>query len=83
MTDLSFKYRLMEQKLFQNEKGFAEENMIILISGASHTGKTLLAQRMLEKSKYPYLSMLRKEFEDLSMKTVNSRKICGCRSACS
>ncbi|MBQ6080171.1 MAG: AAA family ATPase [Muribaculaceae bacterium] len=31
--------------------------MIILITGASHTGKTLLAQRMLEKCHYPYLSI--------------------------
>ena len=31
--------------------------MIILITGASHTGKTLLAQRMLEKYKYPYFSI--------------------------
>ena len=31
--------------------------MIILITGASHTGKTLLAQKMLEKYNYPYLSM--------------------------
>ncbi len=31
--------------------------MIILIGGASHTGKTLLAQRMLEKYGYPYLSI--------------------------
>ena len=31
--------------------------MIILITGASHTGKTVLAQRMLEKYKYPYLSI--------------------------
>ena len=31
--------------------------MIILITGASHTGKTLLARRMLEKYKYPCLSM--------------------------
>ena len=31
--------------------------MIILISGASHTGKTLLAQKLLEKYKYPYLSI--------------------------
>ncbi len=30
--------------------------MIILITGASHTGKTLLAQRMLETYGYPYLS---------------------------
>mgnify|MGYP003571503601 CR=1 FL=1 len=31
--------------------------MIILITGASHTGKTLLAQRLLEKYQYPVLSM--------------------------
>lgn len=31
--------------------------MIILITGASHTGKTALAQKLLEKYKYPYLSM--------------------------
>ncbi|MBR5914780.1 MAG: adenylate kinase [Selenomonadaceae bacterium] len=31
--------------------------MIILITGASHTGKTLLAQRMLEKYNYPYISI--------------------------
>ena len=31
--------------------------MIILITGASHTGKTILAQRMLEKYHYPYLSI--------------------------
>jgi gluconate kinase len=31
--------------------------MIILITGASHTGKTLLAQRLLEKYNYPYLSI--------------------------
>lgn len=31
--------------------------MIILIAGASHTGKTLLAQKLLEKYKYPYLSI--------------------------
>ena len=31
--------------------------MIILISGASHTGKTALAQRLLERYQIPYLSM--------------------------
>lgn len=31
--------------------------MIILITGASHTGKTLLAQRLLEQYHYPYLSI--------------------------
>ena len=29
--------------------------MIILLTGASHTGKTVLAQKLLEKYKYPYL----------------------------
>ena len=28
--------------------------MIILITGASHVGNTLLAQRLLEKYKFPY-----------------------------
>ena len=31
--------------------------MIILITGTSHTGKTALAQKLLEKYKYPYLSI--------------------------
>ncbi len=31
--------------------------MIILIGGESHTGKTLLAQKLMEKYKVPYLSM--------------------------
>ena len=31
--------------------------MVIMITGASHVGKTILAQRMLEKTKYPYLSI--------------------------
>ena len=31
--------------------------MIILITGASHTGKTALAQKLLEKYKIPYLSI--------------------------
>lgn len=31
--------------------------MIILITGATHTGKTMLAQGMLERYGYPYLSM--------------------------
>lgn len=31
--------------------------MIVIITGASHTGKTVLAQRMLEKYQYPYLSI--------------------------
>ena len=31
--------------------------MIIILTGASHVGKTVLAQRILEKNKYPYLSI--------------------------
>ena len=31
--------------------------MIILITGASHTGKTALAQKLLEKYHFPYLSI--------------------------
>lgn len=42
--------------------------MIIIITGASHTGKTCLAQRMLEKYKYPYLSV-----DHLKMGLIRSR----------
>ncbi len=31
--------------------------MIMIITGASHTGKTVLAQRLLEKLKFPYFSI--------------------------
>ena len=31
--------------------------MIVLITGASHTGKTALAQKLLEKYHFPYLSI--------------------------
>jgi len=31
--------------------------MIVLITGASHTGKTALAQKLLERYHYPYVSM--------------------------
>ncbi len=31
--------------------------MVILIGGSSHVGKTLIAQKFLEKYKYPYLSL--------------------------
>ena len=33
------------------------ETMIILIAGTTHTGKTAYAQKLLEKYKYPYLSI--------------------------
>ena len=46
--------------------------MVILITGTSHTGKTVLAQRMLEKYNYPYLSMsiivMEKMFEGIPEK---------------
>ena len=44
--------------------------MIVLITGASHTGKTALAQKLLEKYKYPYLSI-----DHLKMGLIRS----GCR----
>ena len=31
--------------------------MVVLIAGASHTGKTALAQKLLERYQYPYLSL--------------------------
>ena len=31
--------------------------MVVIITGASHTGKTLLSQKLLEKYHYPYLSV--------------------------
>lgn len=45
--------------------------MIILITGASHTGKTLLAQRMLEEYGYPYLSI-----DHLKMGLIRSGNTC-------
>lgn len=42
--------------------------MIILITGASHTGKTALAQKLLEKYKWPYLSI-----DHLKMGLIRSR----------
>ena len=43
--------------------------MIIMITGASLTGKTLLAQRMLEEYKMPYVSI-----DHLKMGLIRSRK---------
>lgn len=34
-----------------------QNKMVVLITGASHTGKTLLAQKLLEKYKYSVLSI--------------------------
>lgn len=42
--------------------------MIILIAGASHTGKTAYAQRLLEKYSFPYLSI-----DHLKMGLIRSR----------
>ena len=41
--------------------------MIIIITGATHTGKTMLAQKLLEKLHYPYLSI------DLKMGLIRSK----------
>ena len=48
--------------------------MVILIAGTSHTGKTFLAQKLLEKYKYPYISidhlkmgLIRSKYTDLSV----------------
>ena len=43
--------------------------MIILIAGDTHTGKTLLAQKLLEKYKYPYLSI-----DHLKMGLIRSKQ---------
>ncbi len=47
--------------------------MVLLIAGASHTGKTALAQKLLEKYKWPYLSidhlkmgLIRSSYTDLT-----------------
>ncbi|MCI8516149.1 MAG: ATP-binding protein [Hungatella sp.] len=47
--------------------------MVVLIGGASHTGKTALAQRLLERYGYPYLSidhlkmgLIRSHYTDLT-----------------
>lgn len=54
--------------------------MIILIGGSTHTGKTNLAQKLLEKYQYPYLSidhlkmgLIRSGFVDMS--TEDDEKI--------
>ncbi len=43
--------------------------MIVLISGPTHTGKTLLAQRLLERYRFPYLSI-----DHLKMGLIRSRQ---------
>lgn len=44
----------MQENMQKKQKG---KTMIILIGGESHTGKTLLAQRLLEIYHYPYMSL--------------------------
>ncbi len=53
-------------------------SMIVLITGASHCGKTFLAQKLLEKYKFPYLSidhlkmgLIRSKNTDLSVEDDN------------
>lgn len=48
--------------------------MVILISGASHSGKTMLSQRLMEEFQYPYLSidhlkmgLIRAHYTDLTV----------------
>ena len=50
--------RLLAYHIGQQSKDcrFVNENMVILITGASHTGKTNLAQKLLEKYHFPYVS---------------------------
>ena len=43
--------------------------MIIIITGASHTGKTALAKKLMEKYKYPYLSI-----DHLKMGLIRSKQ---------
>ena len=43
--------------------------MVIIITGSSHTGKTNLAQKLLEKYKYPYLSI-----DHLKMGLIRSKQ---------
>lgn len=45
------------------------DDMIILIMGASHTGKTALAEKLMQKYKYPYLSI-----DHLKMGLIRSKK---------
>ena len=53
------KFNLIKFCMKETDKNMfrMEKIMIVLITGASHTGKTVLAQKLLEKYKYPYLSI--------------------------
>lgn len=50
--------RLLAYKIgLENRKNDTDKpSMVVIITGASHTGKTNLAQRFLEKYHYPYVS---------------------------
>ena len=49
--------KISEEAINQKAPNYRGNSMIVLLTGASHTGKTALAQKLLEKYKYPYLSM--------------------------
>lgn len=61
----------MGQKLnpYLTNYTLGDGKMIVLITGASHSGKTLSAQKLLEKYKYPYLSI-----DHLKMGLIRSGK---------
>lgn len=46
--------------------------MVILLGGASHVGKTLMAQRLLEKYQYPYMSI-----DHIKMGIIRGYENCG------
>lgn len=59
MSEESEKFNFIRFCMKETDKNMfrTEKIMIVLITGASHTGKTVLAQKLLEKYKYPYLSI--------------------------
>ncbi len=56
------------------------ETMIILITGASHTGKTVLSQKLLEKYRYPYLSFMfpQEAFREILLNAVVHKDYSAC-----
>ena len=52
---MNFKHSRQDSEI--SKSLFDEVKMVIILTGASHIGKTVLAQRMLEKYKYPYFSI--------------------------
>ena len=54
--------------------------MIILITGASHTGKTVLSQKLLEKYRYPYLSFMfpQEAFREILLNAVVHKDYSAC-----